>query len=90
MKKRAHAIYHGRVQGVGFRFTCQRIAADNNITGWVKNLHDGGVQVIAEGDQADLKKFFNELKDSMARYVSSDNIQWLDFQKEFKGFNIRF
>jgi len=90
MKKRVHAIYEGRVQGVGFRFTCQRIAEEFNITGWVRNMPDGNVEIVAEGKETDLYKMLAGVKDNMARYIMSDRVEWQAFQGEFKEFNIRF
>lgn len=45
----AHVVYHGRVQGVGFRYTCQNLAADMPIGGFVRNLPDGTVELQADG-----------------------------------------
>jgi len=47
MAKRAHVYYSGSVQGVGFRFTAEDLARQNNLTGWVKNLADGRVEIVA-------------------------------------------
>jgi acylphosphatase len=90
MKKRVHIYYGGRVQGVGFRFTVQRIAERLNISGWVKNLPNREVEIIAEGEQADLREFLLTVKHEMDRYISTDNVQWHDSTGEFKKFNIRF
>ena len=55
--KRAHAYYSGNVQGVGFRFTAIDLARKYAVKGWVKNVYDGGVEVVAEGEEAVLKEF---------------------------------
>ena len=52
-------IFSGTVQGVGFRYTTYRIALNYNITGWVKNLPDGTVEVIACGNEKEIKEFIN-------------------------------
>ena len=83
-------IYEGGVQGVGFRFTCQRIAEEFDITGWIRNMPEGNVELAAEGEETDLHKFLAGIKENMARYISRDKIEWRAFQGEFKGFNIRF
>jgi acylphosphatase len=56
-----HAILEGRVQGVGFRWYVQMAAARRGLTGTVRNLRDGGVEVWAEGEQADLVGFVGDL-----------------------------
>jgi acylphosphatase len=57
MKKRAHLTISGRVQGVCFRMYACEEAGQWGITGWVRNLRDGGVEVLAEGEEQDLARF---------------------------------
>jgi acylphosphatase len=54
---RRRYFFEGRVQGVGFRFTAERIAGNFPIAGYVRNLDDGRVEVVAEGDTTDLAEF---------------------------------
>lgn len=54
-QQRLHAIVHGRVQGVGFRATTLDEARRLSLAGWVRNLRDGTVEVLAEGEEARLK-----------------------------------
>jgi len=58
-------IYSGRVQGVGFRFTCRHIAQSHEVTGFVKNLDDGTVQLVAEGTPAVLDGFLAAIAERM-------------------------
>ncbi len=51
MTARVHIMVAGRVQGVGFRFECRRLAAQRGLRGWVKNLDDGRVEIVAEGEK---------------------------------------
>lgn len=51
------ALVRGRVQGIGFRYEARSFARALGITGWVKNLADGGVEVYAEGAETDIKRF---------------------------------
>jgi len=55
--KRLHLLVFGRVQGVGFRFNCCRQARSLGLSGWVRNLPDDSVEIVAEGSPAALKAF---------------------------------
>ena len=50
MRKRVSVLVHGRVQGVGFRWSCRREADRLGIDGWVRNRMDGTVEILAQGD----------------------------------------
>jgi acylphosphatase len=59
---RAHILVQGRVQGVGFRqFTC-RVAVELGLTGWVRNLPDGRVEIVAEGEDLPLTSFMSLIR----------------------------
>ncbi|MFA5069139.1 MAG: acylphosphatase [Candidatus Omnitrophota bacterium] len=90
MKKRIHAVYYGRVQGVGFRFTCQRIAEGLGISGWVRNNPDGSVELAAEAGRAVLDEFLDSVKRDMAGCIDRDIVCWHEPEGGSKGFNIRF
>ena len=62
-------FYSGNVQGVGFRFTARAIGQGLGISGFVKNLIDGSVEVFAEGEEALLKRFFEELEAEFSGYI---------------------
>lgn len=62
IKKRVHLFVSGRVQGVFYRDFTRRQAKRFNITGWVRNLFDGRVEIVAEGEEENIKKFIEELK----------------------------
>jgi acylphosphatase len=51
---RSHVIVHGRVQGVFFRYSCQREARSAGVSGWVRNLDDGTVEAVFEGRPQDV------------------------------------
>ena len=61
--------FSGQVQGVGFRYTAQTIARDFAVTGYVKNLADGRVKLEAEGEEAELDRFVQRVRDQMAGYM---------------------
>ncbi len=90
MKKQIHVYYSGRVQGVGFRFTAEDIAQDLDVTGWVKNLRDGRVEVVAEAEEGLLKEFLERINKYFSMYIQDADIQWLPAAGEFKDFGIKF
>ena len=91
MRKRIHAYFSGMVQGVGFRFTAERVALNLGLRGWAKNLFDGRVEVISEGEEADLADFLNKMKNGpMKRYITDTSVTWQEATGEFKDFAIRF
>ena len=58
---RLHAVVHGDVQGVGFRYFVQRRAEEMGLAGWVRNRPDGGVEVVAEGSRTALRRLLELL-----------------------------
>jgi len=62
LKKHLHATISGRVQGVGFRYYVQRQASMLLLTGWVRNLRNGNVEVCVEGYHKELSQFIIKLR----------------------------
>jgi acylphosphatase len=58
---RRHAFVSGRVQGVGFRWHCQRAACARDLAGWVRNVSDGRVELEVEGAAALVEAFFGDV-----------------------------
>lgn len=91
MKKRIHVFYSGTVQGIGFRFTAERVALSLGLSGWVRNLFDGKVEVVCEGEESDLLNFLNKMKNGpMKHYITRTQVEWQDATGEFDDFRIRF
>jgi len=90
VKKRIHAYFSGRVQGVGFRFTTEDIAKDLEVFGWVKNLDDGRVEVVAEAEEETLKDLLSRIKQYFSRYIQEADVEWLPATGEFEDFGIAF
>ncbi|OIO33269.1 MAG: hypothetical protein AUJ70_03555 [Candidatus Omnitrophica bacterium CG1_02_40_15] len=89
--KRAHIFYSGHVQGIGFRYTAQDIAMGMGLAGWVKNLEDGRVEIIAEGKEEDLKEFLDKIsKGQLGRYITNAELSWEKPAGEFDSFEIAF
>ncbi len=84
-----HVYYSGRVQGVGFRYTAQKMAGNYAISGFVRNLPEGSVELAAEGEAKEVDEFLSALARRMEGYVEQADIQ--DRPTEgFKGFTIRY
>lgn len=81
--------YRGRVQGVGFRYTTKRVAAGFEVVGTVRNVPDGRVELIAEGNEAELKEFAQAIRDSgMDHFIENEDLSWREATGEFRGFEI--
>jgi acylphosphatase len=91
MMKRMHALISGIVQGVGFRYFVLRHAQKLNITGFVRNLPDGRVEVVAEGDEDLLKQFETLLWQGPSfSHVQSVETEWAESKNEFTQFRITY
>jgi len=84
----AHIVYSGVVQGVGFRFTAQRLAKDRNLTGWVRNLSDGRVEILVEGLKEKVEDFVQSLGEHFGDYIESKDINFSVAQGAFSSFSI--
>ncbi len=90
MVERRTVWYSGRVQGVGFRYTAAAVARRYQVTGYVKNLPDGCVVVVAEGESEELNRFFADLEDRMEWYIRDKEIERSAGCGEFANFGIRY
>lgn len=88
--RRAHIIFQGTVQGVGFRWTAESVAISLGITGWVRNCPDGNVEAICEGKKEDIDTFIQKMKSEMGHYIRSSNVNWQEATGEFDAFGIKF
>jgi acylphosphatase len=88
MDVRCEVHYAGRVQGVGFRFNAQWIARGFEVTGFVRNLPDGRVQLVAEGEEGELDRFLTKVAESMARNIEQADVKRQPATGEFSGFEI--
>lgn len=89
--KRVHAFYAGRVQGVGFRFTAEETAKQLGVTGWVRNLRDGRVEVVAEGGEEALQRFLEQIRTGpMCNFIQRAEVLWNNATGEFSEFEIRY
>ncbi len=89
MVKRAHIFVSGRVQGVFFRDHTQRWASTLGLSGWVRNLYDGRVEAVVEGEGENIEELIAKLKQGppMAD-VTKVETTWESYKGEFDGFRI--
>jgi len=82
--------FSGRVQGVGFRYTTYHLAAGFDVTGYVKNLPDGRVECVVEGDAAHVDAFLGALADRMAGFIHSRTQTDAPPTGQFPAFDVRY
>ncbi len=88
---RAEIILTGLVQGVGFRFFVHRNAQQLGLKGYVKNMYDGSVLTVVEGEKGIINELFKKLKiGPRSASVSNARIEWGDFKNEFSTFEIEY
>lgn len=84
-----HAIFHGRVQGVGFRWTVVECAEKHHLVGTTKNLPNGTVEVIAQGAQEDLENFLATVKNCRGSVqIAKIETSYEEKVSSFTGFTI--
>ena len=85
-----HIIFTGRVQGVGFRFTAYNVAHRHQLTGFVRNLFDGTVEMLAQGRPEDVDDCIRDIKESLAGYIREARIEEATFNPQYTDFKITF
>jgi acylphosphatase len=84
-----HVHYEGRVQGVGFRYTVRQIATGFDITGSIRNLPDGRVELHACGDSDEVTAFLQAIRDSeLASFIKTETATEIPAPKSLRGFEI--
>jgi acylphosphatase len=84
-----HIFYSGHVQGVGFRFTVRTVATGFEVTGVVRNLPDGRVELVAEGERDELEAFRAAIPDAgLAGCIRQEEVSWTEARGEFRSFEI--
>ncbi len=86
----AHIFYSGTVQGIGFRFTVQRFAKELDLTGWVKNLKDGRVEILVEGKKEPIEELVKNLNRYFEGYIQDHSETYAPSEGNFKDFQIAY
>ncbi|MBI1869673.1 MAG: acylphosphatase [Chlamydiae bacterium] len=91
MMRQVHAFFSGNVQGVGFRATADHIARELPVTGFVRNLRGGKVELVIEGDEEILENFLQRLRRSfLSKCIYGMEVRWLEATGIFQDFSIRY
>lgn len=88
--ERREVTYRGHVQGVGFRYTACQLARGYQVAGFVENLPDGRVRLVAEGEAAELARFLAAIDDRLGNHVREAAVSLSPASGEFDGFEIRY
>ncbi len=88
--ERREVLYSGRVQGVGFRYTARSIARQFDVAGYVKNLPDGGVELVLEGRPEEVRAMLRTIQSEMGRYIREVREIPSPATGGFSGFDVRF
>lgn len=88
--KTIQVFYEGRVQGVGFRYSVRQIAKGFNVTGWVRNLPDGRVELQVSGEDEEVNAFLQGIRQSdLGALIKNESDCVLAAPPDSRGFEIR-
>lgn len=88
-RQRLKVLYSGHVQGVGFRYTVRTVATGYEIVGQIRNLPDGRVELLAEGERSEVEAFRDAIRDSgLGPLIRQELQMWTEASGEFRGFAI--
>jgi acylphosphatase len=87
--QRRTVYFAGHVQGVGFRYTARSIARGYEITGFVRNLPDGRVELVVEGEPREVDAFLREVRDRFANQIRDERSDVRTATGEFAAFEIQ-
>ncbi len=85
-----HVTFNGSVQGVGFRFTVFNIANRLGLTGMVRNLPDGSVEMLAQGTENDVDSCIEDIKESFKNNITDLNVKHVTPDSKYDDFKITF
>ena len=89
-RQQRQVVFSGDVQGVGFRYTACRIADRYEINGYVRNLPDGCVECLLEGDSGQIDAFVTDLGEAMGGHIRGQNQQTAPYGGKLTPFTVRY
>jgi len=90
-QERRRMTFSGRVQGVGFRATCHWLARGYDVVGYVRNLPDGRVELVAEGDSTEIDRFLDAIRQETGGFIREIHAELEPrFDPPLEGFTIRY
>jgi acylphosphatase len=88
--RQIHVFFKGQVQGVGFRYTTQSLAHVMKLGGWVRNLRDGRVEMVAQGEEERLQEFLQRLQNGpLHDNIEEVECRWSENEQVSPGFEVR-
>lgn len=91
MMKQAHIFIEGRVQGVGFRYFTKTNARELGVDGWVKNLPDGRVEAVIEGEREAVEELVDRCrKGPRSARVSDLQVEWYEPSQKYESFRVAY
>ena len=89
MDVQLRANFSGHVQGVGFRYQTVTISRNFDVQGYVQNMADGTVDLVAEGEKSVLKEFLSSIESHLSQNIRETKVNWCDPSGNYTGFDIR-
>jgi acylphosphatase len=88
-RRRLQVFYSGRVQGVGFRYQTKQLATGYDVTGYVRNLPDGRVELLVEGEETEVRMFQQAIREcGLGPLIRNEQEIWTEAGNTFAGFQI--
>lgn len=88
--KQLHVLFSGYVQGIGFRYTTERIGRKFPVTGYVRNLPNGKVELVAEGEERALQDFLKAVEEAFKSFIRGTEVRWKEPAGGWQEFGIKF
>jgi acylphosphatase len=90
VREQRRVTFTGHVQGVGFRYTTKNLASGFDVTGYVKNLSDGGVELLCQGLPSEMDAFLTEVRRHFGGQIREEKTDASPVGEAYRGFEIRY